>query len=329
MSTFVEQESSNDVEDFEQSPADRIIDEHGISALSLEAMADLEKDMAGESDGPSSPSSNSAIGESVTYAADASGNLAKPHSRGPSGGYLPPGAMPTNREGKLDEKAGEFWFPECMHCPCCKGYKHSMNCACRKADPNGVKECHHADCKKKPTGAAAPVAAAIAPRKKLVLITKSEMAAQASANSSNTSAGGAAPPAAQVAAAVPTSPPASLVADTKSIPCRSFSEYQSCRFGDSCRFSHAGGNGGPGPQFPAAYGGVPSGPGPEEGVGLQRMGSAPYGGSPWMAGAGQSLQRSHTAMPRIDPTKKGCSFFFSPQGCRNGENCRFSHDMSN
>lgn len=51
----------------------------------------------------------------------------QPASTRPSGGYLPPGAVPT-QNGVLSAQAAEFWFPESRDCTCCGGYKHGCNC---------------------------------------------------------------------------------------------------------------------------------------------------------------------------------------------------------
>ncbi len=53
---------------------------------------------------------------------------------------LPPGAVPS-RNGKLSAHAAEFWFPECMKCPCCKGFRHGCSCCSAIIDT-----CTHPNC---------------------------------------------------------------------------------------------------------------------------------------------------------------------------------------
>jgi hypothetical protein len=54
---------------------------------------------------------------------------------------MPAGAMPTTSAGVLSPHAAEFWFPECRHCPCCKGFKHGCGCC-----NGGVNTCTNANC---------------------------------------------------------------------------------------------------------------------------------------------------------------------------------------
>jgi len=63
-----------------------------------------------------------------------------PISKQQSGPYVPEAAVPT-QNGKLSQFAGEFWFPECRNCPCCKGFKHGCEC-CK----SGVDTCTNESC---------------------------------------------------------------------------------------------------------------------------------------------------------------------------------------
>ncbi len=56
------------------------------------------------------------------------------------GAILPPGAVPS-RNGKLSAHAAEFWFPECMKCTCCKGFRHGCSCCSGNIDT-----CTHPSC---------------------------------------------------------------------------------------------------------------------------------------------------------------------------------------
>lgn len=65
--------------------------------------------------------------------------------------FLPSGAVPSAKIGKLDPFAAEFWFPGSRECACCKGYKHGCPCvkdekfyACQK---EGCCEAAHKDMK--------------------------------------------------------------------------------------------------------------------------------------------------------------------------------------
>lgn len=58
------------------------------------------------------------------------------------GAYVPAAAVPR-QNGKLSQFAGEFWFPECRNCPCCKGFKHGCDC-CKTG--NGVDTCTNSNC---------------------------------------------------------------------------------------------------------------------------------------------------------------------------------------
>lgn len=59
-----------------------------------------------------------------------------------SGPYVPEAAVPR-QNGKLSQFAGEFWFPECRNCPCCKGFKHGCEC-CKNS--SGVDTCTNESC---------------------------------------------------------------------------------------------------------------------------------------------------------------------------------------
>jgi hypothetical protein len=58
----------------------------------------------------------------------------------PPGAYVPAAAVPQ-QNGKLTDNAGEFWFPECRNCPCCKGFKHGCACCVE-----GIDTCSNAAC---------------------------------------------------------------------------------------------------------------------------------------------------------------------------------------
>ncbi len=90
-------------------------------------------------------------------------------------------------------------------------------------------------------------------------------------------------------------------------PCRFFASPQGCRFGDSCRYSHDGGGG------VSAVSAVSPPVAAEAPAPLCLSVPAP----PAMEAA---VQRSQAPPPP-------CRFFASPQGCRFGAGCRFSHNQ--
>lgn len=154
------------------------------------------------------------------------------HSRGPanSGPFVPQAAVPT-QNGKLSSFAGEFWFPECRNCPCCKGFKHGCDC-CKSG---GVTTCKDANC----------IDGAFETQVNAELATRPAPAATSSASaapSSGPTHGG----------AKNSNPPASTGGDNL---CKFEKSPGGCRFGASCRFQHANPNGGA-PQFSAQQGGA-------------------------------------------------------------------------
>jgi hypothetical protein len=170
-------------------------------------------------------------------------------NRGPKGGVMPPGAMPTTAGGGLSNVANEFWFPESRNCPCCKGYKHGCKCRVGAVDCCTNPECTtntgniESDIKIEP----------IKPRTKPKIVFKTAVPAPAPAST-----------AAPVAAAAPvTAAPVAAAPVAASSPtagaggmCTFFNSAAGCRFGASCRFTHGpGGGGGAG----GAPGGAPGG----------------------------------------------------------------------
>ena len=145
-----------------------------------------------------------------------------------SGPFVPQAAVPT-QNGKLSSFAGEFWFPECRNCPCCKGFKHG--CGCCKG---GVTTCKDASCI---DGAFEnQVNAELATRP---VVASAPAAAPASAPSSAPAHGGAKSYGA----------PAAAGGDNF---CKFEKSPGGCRFGAGCRFQHMNANGGAPSQYPSA-----------------------------------------------------------------------------
>ncbi len=204
MSTFVEE--------YEQDETDRTIEEHGITGEDIAAMESIEKEMIEPDISSNNPSP-----------------VASKSTGGPSGAFLPPGAMPTTKNGQLSHVANEFWFPESRNCPCCKGFKHG--CKCRIGT---ITSCQDPGC----TTTAAPEVEykkeEVKPRHKPVIVFKNNAAAPAPAPAS-ASASAPAPASAPVPAPIVTSNAPDL-----RTPCTFFNSPQGCRFGAQCRFKHEG-----------------------------------------------------------------------------------------
>jgi hypothetical protein len=158
------------------------------------------------------------------------------------GAYVPQAAVPT-QNGKLSQYAGEFWFPECRNCTCCKGYKHG--CDCCKNSGGAVDTCTNANCvdgafatqvseelARRPAAAVAPASASAAPAAASGPITHTQSAPRAPAAASAGAGGGGG-------------------GDL----CKFESAPGGCRFGASCRFKHSFS---PAPSY---NGGAPAGAG--------------------------------------------------------------------
>ena len=154
------------------------------------------------------------------------------HGRGAasSGAFVPQAAVPT-QNGKLSSFAGEFWFPECRNCPCCKGFKHGCNC-CKSG---GVTTCKDPSC----------VDGAFESQVNTELASRPAPAASTSAPSSA--------PAPQSGAKSSYAPATSSGGGDNF--CKFEKSPGGCRFGAGCRFQHANVNGGGAPQYAAPQGG--------------------------------------------------------------------------
>lgn len=146
-----------------------------------------------------------------------------------SGPFVPQAAVPT-QNGKLSSFAGEFWFPECRNCPCCKGFKHGCDC-CKSG---GVTTCKDPNC----------IDGAFETQ------VNAELASRPVPATSSASA----PPSSGPAhgGAKNSYPPASTGGDNL---CKFEKSPGGCRFGASCRFQHANPNSGAA-QYSAQQGGA-------------------------------------------------------------------------
>ena len=329
MSNFVDNTQNMSADDFEQYEIDRIIEENNIDALDLQNMELLEKEERGEDiDGNDEVSSNpdtaptnlAAVSEVVPVAAPKS-------TKGPSNVPLPKGAMPVTKSGALDEKAGEFWFPECKDCPCCKGYKHGCNC---RKNNSSIFECHHPACKV--VIAVAPVVVEeVKVRHKPVIVLKSKSAPaplmsapiiHINSGESNFSTP------AMVANASSLGPP--METDTREL-CRFFATPQGCRFGATCNFRHHG---------VCAQGGSMGNLGAPAMIGLPYASTLGFANAPALGRSYSSnvsdvgnhmkaemLQRHSSAPSALGDGNNTCRFFQSGN-CRKGPACPFKHDTS-
>lgn len=100
-----------------------------VSDEEKQMMADLEAEME-----------QSDLAESPKPTHNGNTSTASRSNNKPSGGYLPPGAVPS-QNGVLSKHAAEFWFPEARNCTCCSGFKHG--CGCCKG---GVDTCTNPSC---------------------------------------------------------------------------------------------------------------------------------------------------------------------------------------
>ncbi|KAJ1433999.1 hypothetical protein B484DRAFT_478253 [Ochromonadaceae sp. CCMP2298] len=162
-----------------------------------------------------------------------------PSGRPIRSGVVPAAAMPQ-QNGKLSSFAGEFWFPECRNCPCCKGFKHGCRCC-----QGGVDTCCNPAC----------VDGAFADQVSAELATRTTTSTSSYSVSAPTSAP------ASASASAP-SPPKAAQGDPNSF-CKYECTPQGCRFGASCRFKHANPSAAPAYGMPGGYGGYapPSPPG--------------------------------------------------------------------
>ena len=145
--------------------------------------------------------------------------------------YVPQSAMPS-QNGKLSAHAGEFWFPECRNCPCCKGFKHG--CDCCKA--NGVDTCKDPACI---DGAFESQVSAELATRSAATSAPASAAAPAAVPTTESAA-----PASPAAAPVTTSTneatqPASVSREGSADNlCKFERSPGGCRFGAGCRFQH-------------------------------------------------------------------------------------------
>lgn len=158
------------------------------------------------------------------------------HNQSRAGPHVPQAAVPT-QNGKLSQFAGEFWFPECRNCPCCKGFKHGCDC-CKTG---GVDTCKDASC------------------------IDGAMVSQVSADLA--ARGGAPEPARAPAPQAPTGAPkqGGYNVAAPSAGGDNFCKFEKspggCRFGASCRFQHASAGGSVFNAYPpAGAGNAGSGP---------------------------------------------------------------------
>eukprot|EP00592_Proboscia_alata_P006783 CAMPEP_0194356848 /NCGR_PEP_ID=MMETSP0174-20130528/4421_1 /TAXON_ID=216777 /ORGANISM="Proboscia alata, Strain PI-D3" /LENGTH=226 /DNA_ID=CAMNT_0039126619 /DNA_START=61 /DNA_END=741 /DNA_ORIENTATION=+ len=63
-------------------------------------------------------------------------NTSTGSSASTGGGAVNRQYTPVTKDGNLNSRAGEFWFPESRNCSCCNGFKHG--CGCRRP---GVSSC--------------------------------------------------------------------------------------------------------------------------------------------------------------------------------------------
>lgn len=149
------------------------------------------------------------------------------HTQSRSGPHVPQAAVPT-QNGKLSSFAGEFWFPECRNCPCCKGFKHGCDC-CKTG---GVDTCKDPACI---DGAmVTQVSADLAARGAVP-----EPAHVASTQSAETSTSSAPKSASSYNITAPSA--AGAAGDNF---CKFEKSPGGCRFGASCRFQHVNAAGG-------------------------------------------------------------------------------------
>ena len=154
--------------------------------------------------------------------------------RATGGSHLPPGAVPR-QNGVLSVHAKEFWFPECRNCACCKGFKHGCECCV-----GGVDTCAKGDCinAEFATQVATDLASRVSdvPENGSTASSAAGVAPAASAGSEHGSLNVRGPVSASSGAGAGTGTAAGAGASDL---CKFFASG-ACRYGDSCRFRHAG-----------------------------------------------------------------------------------------
>ena len=222
--------------------------------------------------------------------------------------YVPAAAVPR-QNGKLSQFAGEFWFPECRNCPCCKGFKHG--CDCCKAG-NGVDTCTDVSCI---DGAfSAKVTEELASRSNT---TNAPIAVVVSSDSNSNVSDS------RYVVEPPTSPtttsktnaspaPAHLTSSNSGNFCKFEMSPSGCRFGAACHFKHMQSPNTLQQQPPSPYYRGNSGtnypPQPPLHHLMQQM----------------SMQPNTMYPPNVSGNVQKC-LYFARGNCNAGESCRFSH----
>jgi len=154
-----------------------------------------------------------------------------------SGPYVPEAAVPR-QNGKLSQFAGEFWFPECRNCPCCKGFKHGCVCCKSGVDTCTDKSCIDGAFKTQVTeelasrsnDTAAPAVAAT---------SASEVSPTVVTTTSTVTRGGyIIQPPSPTAVAPTVVPPRAAGPSTSVTFCKFEMSPTGCRFGAACHFKH-------------------------------------------------------------------------------------------
>ena len=171
-------------------------------------MAELEEEM---------DRSEIANPSTATHAAQSNAPISHvSHNTKPSGGFLPPGAVPS-QNGVLSKHAAEFWFPESRNCTCCNGFKHG--CQCCRSGTNTCQHCLNGE----------PSSAALSHESNA---DHTKAAGHAGAN----------PYSLQYIPAAVKGPSSARTPGTPEV-CRFYSSPGGCRSGASCRFIHPTGDG--------------------------------------------------------------------------------------